>query len=98
MKLTADTITDEMIRELRGHPNEAHARALRCATETRAARKRNAAVAKAFAFFGSTDVEQAARANAVARAEAECTKAYDVAMQRYRARCAEILNARQVKS
>ena len=91
--LTADSITDGQIRELRGHPNEAHARTLRTAAETRAARKRNAAVEKAFAFFGSTDGEQAARANAVQRADLKCAEADETAMTRYRTRCAQIINA-----
>ena len=92
--LTADTITDEQIRELRGYGNEATARRNRNAAETRAGRKHREAVDKAFAFFGSTDVEQAARSNAIARADAERARAVDKAVAKYRAHCAEILNAR----
>lgn len=39
------------------------------AAVTRANRRRDAAIAEAFAFFGSSDVEQAARGNAIQRAE-----------------------------
>lgn len=93
--LTDETVTDEQCRELRGHPIEGHARALRNAAESRAGRKFNAARDKAFAFFGSTDVEQAARANAIARAEAERTEAVNAAVSRWRAACARIINARR---
>jgi hypothetical protein len=92
--ITADTITDEQIRELRGLPNEASARALRNAAETRAGRKFNDARDKAFAFFGSSDVEQAARSNAIQRAESARAASVEKAIAMYRARCAEILNAR----
>jgi hypothetical protein len=92
--LMAETITDEQCRELRGHPIEVHARALRNAAESRAGRKFNAARDEAFTFFGSTDVEQAARANAIAHAEAKRTEAVNAAVSRWRAACARILNAR----
>lgn len=92
--ITAETITDEQIRELRGHPNETRARALRNAAETRAGRRFNDARDKAFAFFGSTDVEQAARSNAIQRADNDRAASIARAIAKYRARCAEILNAR----
>ena len=52
--------------------------------ETKATRKRSLAREKAFSFFGSTDVEQAARANAVRRAQLEFEQDLNAAQAKYR--------------
>lgn len=89
-----ETLTDAEIRAERGGPSEVHARTMRKAAETRAGRKHTDAVSKAFEFFGSTDVEQAARSNAITRADAERDASFAKATTRYRERIAAAINAR----
>ena len=60
------------------------------AAVTRANRAHKRAAASLFAFFGSTDVEQAARNNAVHRAELARSEAIERAQEKYRAALAEI--------
>jgi formiminotetrahydrofolate cyclodeaminase len=57
---------------------------------TRANRAHKRATSAAFSFFGSTDVEQAARNNAIQRAELTRSKAIERAADRHRATLAAI--------
>lgn len=57
---------------------------------TRANKRYNAAANEAFTFFGSTDVEQAARANAIQRADKERWETINKAEVKLRVTLADI--------
>jgi hypothetical protein len=59
-------------------------------TRANRAHKRATSAAFSFSFFGSTDVEQAARNNAIQRAELTRSKASERAADRHRATLAAI--------
>ena len=61
----------------------AKVKATRKRKETLANKKAKAAKDKAFSFFGSSDVEQAARNNAIQRAELEAADLLKVAQEEY---------------
>lgn len=80
---------------LRGTDADVHrevtaAKRARDTVVTRASRRFNVAKREAFRVFGSTDVEQAARSNAIARAERDRDAVTAAAETRYQKRLADI--------